>query len=106
RGRFRPVLEVGGRGFIWRRSLDEVAISGPTTDRGGVMNGTLPAQARVVIVGGGIVGCSLVYYLTRLGWCDVVVLDQGPLFVNWGSTSYAPGLMFQHNASPTLCVPA
>jgi dimethylglycine oxidase len=68
------------------------------------MNGTLPAQARVVIIGGGIVGCSLAYHLTRLGWRDVVVLDQGPLFVNWGSTSHAPGLMFQHNASRTVCM--
>jgi glycine cleavage system T protein len=63
----------------------------------------LPAQARVVIVGGGIVGCSLAYHLTRLGWRDVVVLDQGPLFQNWGSTSHAPGLMFQHNVSRTVC---
>ncbi|MBI3974568.1 MAG: FAD-dependent oxidoreductase [Chloroflexi bacterium] len=59
-------------------------------------------DARVVIVGAGIVGCSTAYHLTRLGWRDVVVLDQGPLFVNWGSTSHAPGLMFQHNASRTM----
>src|SRR5690349_21529879 len=67
------------------------------------MDGTLPAQAQVVIVGGGIVGCSLAYHLTRLGWRDIVVLEQGPLFQNWGSTSHAPGLMFQHNASRTVC---
>jgi glycine cleavage system aminomethyltransferase T/glycine/D-amino acid oxidase-like deaminating enzyme len=63
----------------------------------------LPAHARAVIIGGGIVGSSVAYYLTKLGWRDVVVLDQGPLFHNWGSTSHAPGLMFQHNASKTMC---
>jgi glycine cleavage system T protein len=60
-------------------------------------------QARVVIIGGGIVGCSTAYHLTRLGWRDVLVLDQGPLFHNIGSTSHAPGLMFQHNNSKTVC---
>src|SRR5438093_940005 len=55
--------------------------------------------ARVVVVGAGIVGCSAAYHLTRLGWRDVVVLDQGPLFATGGSTSHAPGLMFQNNAS-------
>ena len=62
----------------------------------------MQTHARVVIVGGGIVGCSTAYWLTRLGWRDVVVLDQGPLFRNWGSTSHAPGLMFQHNVSQAL----
>lgn len=60
-------------------------------------------QARVVIVGGGIVGCSTAYHLAQKGWRDIVVLDQGPLFKNWGSTSHAPGLMFQHNNSKTVC---
>lgn len=60
-------------------------------------------QARVVIIGGGIVGCSTAYYLARMGWQEVVVLDQGPLFENWGSTSHAPGLMFQHNHAKSFC---
>jgi glycine cleavage system T protein len=60
-------------------------------------------QAHVVIIGAGIVGCSLAYYLTQMGWRDVVVLEQGPLFENWGSTSHAPGLMFQHNNSKLMC---
>jgi glycine cleavage system aminomethyltransferase T/glycine/D-amino acid oxidase-like deaminating enzyme len=67
------------------------------------MDGKVPSQARAVVIGGGIVGCSLAYHLTRLGWRDVVVLDQGPLPQNWGSTSHAPGLMFQHNVSRTVC---
>jgi glycine cleavage system aminomethyltransferase T/glycine/D-amino acid oxidase-like deaminating enzyme len=56
-------------------------------------------HARVVIIGAGIVGCSTAYYLAQLGWRDIVVLEQGPLAVNWGSSSHAPGLMFQHNNS-------
>lgn len=56
-------------------------------------------QAGVVIIGAGIVGCSAAYHLAMLGWTDVVVLEQGPLFRTGGSTSHAPGLMFQLNAS-------
>ncbi len=59
-------------------------------------------QARVVIIGAGIVGCSIAYHLTELGWREIVVLDQGPLDQTWGSTSHAPGLMFQHNVSKTV----
>ncbi|MEP7359309.1 MAG: FAD-dependent oxidoreductase, partial [Anaerolineales bacterium] len=54
---------------------------------------------RILIIGAGIVGCSLAYHLAQLGWRDIVVLEQGPLAVNWGSSSHAPGLMFQHNNS-------
>src|SRR5919198_900779 len=60
------------------------------------------SEARVVVVGGGIVGCSVAYHLAQLGWREVVVLDQGPLFQNRGSTSHAPGLMFQNNVSRTM----
>ena len=56
---------------------------------------TLPQQARAVIIGAGIVGCSVAYHLTKLGWRDVVVVEQGPLFETGGSTSHAPGLVFQ-----------
>ncbi len=38
------------------------------------MTAGLPSHARVVIIGGGIVGCSTAYHLTRLGWRDVVLL--------------------------------
>ncbi len=55
-----------------------------------------------MIVGAGIVGCSAAEHLTKLGWRDVVVLDQGPLFEAGGSTSHAPGLVFQTNPSKTM----
>ncbi len=63
---------------------------------------TLPQQARAVIIGAGIVGCSVAYHLTKLGWRDVIVVEQGPLFETGGSTSHAPGLVFQLNPSKTM----
>ena len=60
-------------------------------------------QAQLVIIGAGIVGCSAAYHLARLGWRDIVVIDQGPLFATGGSTSHAPGLVFQTNPSQTMC---
>ena len=65
-------------------------------------NITLPKHARVVIIGAGIVGCSVAYHLTKLGWRDVLVVEQGPLFETGGSTSHAPGLIFQINPSKTM----
>lgn len=60
-------------------------------------------RANVVIVGAGIVGASAAYHLRRLGWRDIVVVDQGPLFETGGSTSHAPGLVFQTNSSEMMC---
>ncbi len=59
-------------------------------------------NARLVIIGAGIVGCSAAYHLTRLGWRDIVVVDQGPLFATGGSSSHAPGLVFQTNFNRTM----
>ena len=57
---------------------------------------------RVVVIGAGIVGANLADELTERGWTDVTVLDQGPLPLTGGSTSHAPGLVFQTNASRTM----
>ncbi len=65
-------------------------------------NKPFPTHARAVIIGAGIAGCSVAYHLTKLGWRDVVVVDQGPLFETGGSTSHAPGLVFQINPSKTM----
>ena len=62
----------------------------------------LPRHARAVIIGAGIVGCSVAYHLAKLGWRDIVVVEQGPLFETGGSTSHAPGLVFQVNPSKTM----
>lgn len=62
----------------------------------------MAVQPRVVIIGAGIVGCALADELTARGWTDLTVLDQGPLFATGGSTSHAPGLVFQTNPSKTM----
>jgi glycine cleavage system aminomethyltransferase T/glycine/D-amino acid oxidase-like deaminating enzyme len=62
----------------------------------------MTSRASVVIVGAGIVGCATAHFLTRLGWRDIVVVEQGPLFQAGGSTSHAPGIIFQTNSSKTM----
>ncbi|WP_399137098.1 FAD-dependent oxidoreductase [Streptomyces sp. NBUA17] len=57
---------------------------------------------RVVVIGAGIVGCSLADELTARGWTDVTVLEQGPLPAPGGSSSHAPGLVFRTSPSRTL----
>ena len=53
-----------------------------------------PANARAVVIGCGIVGNSLAYHLTRLGWTDVVQIDKGPLPNPGGSTGHASNFIF------------
>src|SRR5499433_4317058 len=60
----------------------------------------LPSYARVVIVGGGIVGCSVAYHLTKLGWPDVVLLERRDL--SCGTTWHAAGLVGQLRSSHNL----
>ncbi|MEM7344953.1 MAG: FAD-dependent oxidoreductase [Chloroflexota bacterium] len=62
----------------------------------------MQTQAQIVIVGGGIVGCSIAYHLAQRGWRDIIVLDKGPLFENDGSSSHAPGILGLVTGSPTL----
>jgi len=54
-------------------------------------NKSIPKHAKVVIVGGGIIGCSVAYHLTKLGWTDVVVLERDQL--TSGTTWHAAGLI-------------
>src|SRR6185503_18050059 len=60
------------------------------------------AAPRVVIIGAGIVGANLADELTARGWDRVTVVDQGPLPLTGGSTSHAPGLVFQVSPSKTM----
>ena len=57
------------------------------------MSPTLPTQARIVIVGGGIAGCSTAYHLSLMGERDVLLLEQGKL--TCGTTWHAAGLVGQ-----------
>ena len=59
-----------------------------------------------MIIGGGIVGCSLADELTERGWTDVTVLEQGPLPAPGGSTSHAPGLVQKVTGNKTLAAMA
>jgi glycine cleavage system aminomethyltransferase T/glycine/D-amino acid oxidase-like deaminating enzyme len=54
----------------------------------------VPTTARVVVIGAGIVGNSLVYHLARLGWTDIVQLDKGALPNPGGSTGHASNFIF------------
>jgi sarcosine dehydrogenase len=60
----------------------------------------LPTHARAVIVGGGIAGCSTAYHLAKLGWKDVVLLEQGRL--SGGTTWHAAGLVGQLRGHSSL----
>jgi 4-methylaminobutanoate oxidase (formaldehyde-forming) len=51
----------------------------------------LPSRAQVVIVGGGVIGCSIAYHLAHLGWTDVLLLEQHQLTA--GTTWHAAGLI-------------
>ncbi|XP_053762646.1 pyruvate dehydrogenase phosphatase regulatory subunit, mitochondrial-like isoform X2 [Panthera pardus] len=51
----------------------------------------LPAQAQVVICGGGIMGTSVAYHLSKMGWKDIVLLEQGRLAA--GSTRFCAGIL-------------
>jgi len=53
----------------------------------------LPKKARVVIIGGGVIGCSIAYHLTKIGWEDVVLLERKQL--TSGTTWHAAGLVGQ-----------
>ena len=60
----------------------------------------LPSQARVVIIGGGVVGCSVAYHLAELGWTDIVLLERKSL--TCGTTWHAAGLIAQLRATQNM----
>jgi 4-methylaminobutanoate oxidase (formaldehyde-forming) len=63
------------------------------------MSQSVPSRARVVVIGGGIVGTSVAYHLTKLGYTDLVLLEQGQL--SSGTTWHAAGLVGQLRATET-----
>ena len=60
----------------------------------------VPAKARAVIIGGGVVGCSIAYHLGKLGWQDVVLLERKQL--TCGTTWHAAGLIAQLRATQNM----
>ncbi|OJI93795.1 4-methylaminobutanoate oxidase (formaldehyde-forming) [Planktotalea frisia] len=61
---------------------------------------SLPEKARVVIIGGGVIGCSVAYHLAKLGWKDVVLLERKQL--TSGTTWHAAGLIAQLRATKNM----
>lgn len=61
---------------------------------------TPPEKARVVIIGGGVIGCSVAYHLTKIGWKDVVLLERKQL--TSGTTWHAAGLIAQLRATENM----
>ena len=57
-------------------------------------------QARVVVIGGGITGCSVAFHLAEAGWTDVLLLEKAQLTA--GSTCQAAGLVTAFNPSNTM----
>jgi sarcosine dehydrogenase len=64
------------------------------------MANELPSSARVVVIGGGVIGCSVAYHLTKHGWRDVVLVEQGRL--TCGTTWHAAGLVGQLRAHQNM----
>jgi len=61
---------------------------------------SFPDSARAVVIGGGVIGCSVAYHLAKLGWRDVVLLEQGRL--TCGTTWHAAGLVGQLRAHQNM----
>ena len=64
------------------------------------MNKHLPLNARVVVIGGGVAGCSVAYHLAKYGWKDTILLERDQL--TSGTTWHAAGLVGQLGASSTI----
>jgi glycine/D-amino acid oxidase-like deaminating enzyme len=62
----------------------------------------MSTSPRVDIIGAGIDGTNLADELATRGWTNITVEEQGPLELAGGSTSHAPGLVFQTNPSKTM----
>src|SRR5436190_2430420 len=81
----------GRRDAAARRRVRGSDAAGP--DRRVNTNG-LPSSAQAVVIGAGIVGNSMAYHLSRLGWTDLLLLEKGPLPNPGGSTGHASNFIF------------
>lgn len=61
---------------------------------------SVPSHAKVVVIGGGVIGCSIAYHLTKLGWGDIVLLERNEL--TSGSTFHSAGLIGQLRSNINL----
>ena len=63
-------------------------------------NKQLPLSTKVVVIGGGIIGCSVAYHLAKLGWKDITLLERDQL--TSGTTWHAAGLVSQLGPSAAI----
>ena len=77
---------------------EEVAAAKPPLGQGGQDPAMVPGHARIVVVGGGITGCSIAYHLARAGARGVVLVEKGEL--TSGTTFHSVGLVSQFRTSP------
>src|SRR2546428_397897 len=91
----RGAFHVSGSSLGWEPAGE---------DRGGMGVSGVPAQARVVVIGAGIVGNSMAYHLAQQGWKEIVLIDKGPLPNPGGSTGHASNFIFltDHSKEMTL----
>lgn len=82
--------------------MGEYIATDASVDMGIDADSTSKLESRVVIIGAGIVGTNLADELVSRGWRNITVVEQGPLSMPGGSTSHAPGLVFQTNPSRTM----
>ena len=64
------------------------------------MDKKYPSSTKVVVIGGGVIGCSVAYHLTKFGWKDVVLLERDQL--TSGTTWHAAGLVSQLGPSASV----
>ena len=62
---------------------------------------TLPPRSKVVVIGGGVIGCSVAYHLAKFGWKDTILLERDQL--TSGTTWHAAGLVSQ--LGPSAAIP-
>ena len=61
---------------------------------------SLPSHAKVVVIGGGVVGCSILFHLAKFGWKDVVLLERDEL--TSGSSWHAAGGIHTISSDPNI----
>ena len=67
------------------------------------MSKNIPASAKVVVIGGGVAGCSVAYHLSKFGWKDIVLLERDQL--TSGTTWHAAGsVSYTHLTLPTILI--
>ena len=64
------------------------------------MNKKIPNKTKVVVIGGGVIGCSVAYHLAKFGWKDTILLERDQL--TSGTTWHAAGLVGQLGATATI----